>query len=135
VTHAKTAIISPEIERVERLFAGDESTSVGTLLTQEVNHNSKKGAEHKHATLPAQNSSVHARSVSTTLTSEEAEKKMNIMSSDIASLKAMIQEMMKQQQQAKIDKGSALTGQLMEVEENKNADTAGGLGNNPTCHG
>jgi hypothetical protein len=76
-----------EIERVERLFTGDEGTSVGSLFTQDAN---PKQAIKLREDNVLQNITTPTRSVCTTLTIEEVDQKLNNMSTEIATIKDMI---------------------------------------------
>jgi hypothetical protein len=76
---------NPEIDRVERLFMGDDSTSVGTLFTN------------NQSTPTRHNSNFSTRSTSTTMTMEDVERNMNTLSSDMAFIKTMMQKLVKAQ--------------------------------------
>jgi hypothetical protein len=81
-----------EIGRVERLFSGEDATSVGSLFTQAQNINQSKDVE---STLKAQsnNISMSNKSVSTTLTIEEVDKRMTTMTSELEQIKQMLQKL------------------------------------------
>jgi hypothetical protein len=68
-----TGIEANEEERVERLFTGEDSTSIGTLFT---NDQKNDNVAQRHTANHSSNLSTNNRSVSTSLTSEEVEKKM-----------------------------------------------------------
>jgi hypothetical protein len=85
-----------EISRVERLFTGEDSTSVGTLFThdQQTPQNILRITPKPSSTITP--SSV-TRSVSTTLTIEDVEREMSNMSSELATIKTLITAVLEQQ--------------------------------------
>jgi hypothetical protein len=77
--------VTTDIDRVERLFVGDDSTSVGTLFTN------------NQQTPTKQHSTNSTRSHSTTMTMEDVERNMNALSSDMAYIKTMMQRLVSNQ--------------------------------------
>ena len=74
-------------EKAQKLFLGDDNTSIGTLFTsapQETAHNSDN--YHKQITP----STTTARSYGTTLTIEEVDTKLNILSSDMQKIHQLL---------------------------------------------
>jgi hypothetical protein len=86
-----------EISRVERLFTGEDSTSVGTLFTQEYQL-TKTSSQSKQIITPTNNSISATKSVSsTTTTIEDVERQMTAMSSEMETIKTMLTAVLKQQ--------------------------------------
>jgi hypothetical protein len=81
-----------DIDRVERLFVGEENTSVGSLFTQQMAVADNDGTANNTINTPALNSQSN-KSVCTTITVEEMDKRMNIMSSELSQIKDMLQEL------------------------------------------
>jgi hypothetical protein len=86
-----------EITRVERLFTGEDSTSVGTLFTHE-NPSTKATIQINQTTMQTHNISSAAKSVSTSMTTEEVERKILTMSTELETIKTMISAVLQNQQ-------------------------------------
>jgi hypothetical protein len=78
-----------EIDSVERLFIGDDSTSVGTLFTN------------NQSTPTRHNSNASTRNTSTTMTMEDVERNMHMLSSDMAVIKSMMQKLVNSHSQSR----------------------------------
>jgi hypothetical protein len=84
-----------EIQRVERLFVGEDSASIGTLFTNDPNqHHTQSNPSYSH------NQSSQTRSVSTTITMEDVEKKLNGFSSELDEIKNMMKTIIQNTTQA-----------------------------------
>jgi hypothetical protein len=88
ITETDTRTHTKDIDRVERLFTGDDVTSVGSLFTQDSN---TKQAEQVQNEASQHSITTPMRSVCTTLTKEDVEKELLSMSSEIATIKDMLQ--------------------------------------------
>jgi hypothetical protein len=84
-----------DIERVERLFVGEDSTSVGSIFTQNVGTNIQTNNLNQTIITP-NNTSTTTRSVCTTLTIEDVDKRMTVMSTELAQIKSMLHELSNQ---------------------------------------
>jgi hypothetical protein len=92
-------INTTEISRVERLFTGEDSTSVGTLFTNE-HQQTKTTVQPNQLITHGNNQSSATKSISTTMTAEEVEQKITIMSTELETIKTMLREVLQQQRQA-----------------------------------
>jgi hypothetical protein len=79
-----------ETERVQRLFAGEEATSVGSLFTQPAAELNAQNFNSNQNVITPNNVSISAKSVCTTLTIEDVDKKVDNMSTEIAQIKDML---------------------------------------------
>jgi hypothetical protein len=77
--------LTPNNERVQRLFSGDEATSVGSLFTT---HEGKNSTSTTHRSTTSYTNTL--RSQSTTLTLEEVDSKLNTLSKDMQNLQNLI---------------------------------------------
>jgi hypothetical protein len=115
-----------EIDRVERLFTGDDSTSVGTLFTNNQSNPTK------------QTSTVSMKSSCTTMTMEDVERNMNALTSDMAYIKTMMQHLVNNKTMDVQVPQQTIHAPLQHIEltigNNMDIETAGGQQLGPTCH-
>jgi hypothetical protein len=84
-----------EMDRVERLFTGDDSTSVGTLFT--ANHRTI-GPEKQD--ISNNNNSTNTKSGSTSQLTSHSDININRISNEIISVKTMMQQILDNQARA-----------------------------------
>jgi hypothetical protein len=105
-----------EIHRVERLFTGEDATSVETLFTQEnqsrIDNRKKVIEEERENTLLGTNNNSHqescaartivstTKSVSTAITIEELDLNMTKLSNEMSEIKSMLKDILHSQQEA-----------------------------------
>jgi hypothetical protein len=117
-----------EIDHVERIFTGDDSTSVGTLFTN------------NQRTPTKQTSTVSMKSIKTTMTMEDVEHKMNALKSDMAYIKTMMQHLVNnktidlQAPQQTIHPTVQHENMELTIGSNMDIGTAGGSQQGLTCH-
>jgi hypothetical protein len=106
-----------EISRMERLFTGDDTTSVGTLFTHDnqlwndsnQNENRKEGEanfmtnniSHDHQQSIGHPIVNTAKSVSTSITIDELDQNMTRLSSEASEIKSMLRNIFQPQQETK----------------------------------
>jgi hypothetical protein len=81
-----------DIERVERLFVGEDSTSVGSLFTQAAGTTPQIETP-THTIITPNNISTSTKSVGTTLTIEDVDRRMNLMTNELTQIKDMLQQL------------------------------------------
>jgi hypothetical protein len=109
--------INAEVERVERLFSGDDDTSIGTLFTTNQTSNTFQKGSGKDT---RSTSSPNTKSGTTTLTNEQLEQNMKTFSTELAELKILMTKMITNQN-------------ISRTNQNATKDDAGGS-NMTTCN-
>jgi hypothetical protein len=82
-----------EIDRVERLFTGDDSTSVGTLFT----NNQKPSSNDKQNGTMTRNNSTYTKSGSTSILTGNSDSNIERISNEIITVKTMMQQILDNQ--------------------------------------
>jgi hypothetical protein len=119
-----------EEQRVERLFTGEDSTSIGTLFT---NNQKNDNVTQQYSANHSSNMSNNNRSVSTSLTSEEVEKKMGEFSQELSEIKNLMHQLLQKQPHEGLN-STAENHNNMEVDTNQLKRSAGDSWNESTCN-
>jgi hypothetical protein len=108
-----------EINRVQRLFTGDDSTSIGTFYTNIDQNNSKINEPLTVTTSDI--TQTHTSSL--TQVNTETETRLNNFSEELQSIKQLLQMMMEQKQKSTEEGTNTNTNEAMQVEYDKNSAT------------